>query len=303
MGRRVVHALAYAVWILPLGACSARAPAEAQDQPVTEASYPERFAQAWCATLGACCEAASVTFTDDRCEERVETHLRFEATSNARFALAFDAANAERCITGVTALGATCDDIITEELESCLWVYVGTLAAGEPCNLGEECAGFETGLAECNDDSGPALCAARQPQRRAALGEECAQTCSGAVCNDRVGTSAGACLVDDGLYCDVDAGVCTAPPGVGEVCHDFCANGAYCSDFTCVAQIASGSCAESGDVCLPEAYCETATKQCLPKGEDGTACEYGSSCLSGHCNDGICGPDTIVSQGACAGDQ
>jgi hypothetical protein len=95
-------------------------------------------------------------------------------------------------------------------------------------------------------------------------------------------------------------------PGVGEPCTDLCGERAYChqSTFTCTPTLVSGSCAgPSVNACAPVSYCDAPTTECLPKTADGEMCEYGGTCLSGGCNDGVCGPPMFVSGSACSGFQ
>jgi hypothetical protein len=95
-------------------------------------------------------------------------------------------------------------------------------------------------------------------------------------------------------------------PGVGEPCTDFCGERAYChqSTFTCTPRIVSGSCAgPAANACAPVSYCDAPTTKCLPKAADGETCEWGNTCLSGGCNDGVCGTLMFVSRSACSGFQ
>jgi hypothetical protein len=46
-------------------------------------------------------------------------------------------------------------------------------------------------------------------------------------------------------------------------------------------------CASSSD-CVNTHYCGPERRQCVPKSANGTACENGSECSTGHCVDGVC---------------
>jgi hypothetical protein len=110
------------------------------------------------------------------------------------------------------------------------------------------------------------------------------------------------CSRESGWTC-VPSEVRTGPlPGLGARCDGFCAEGAYCPDFRCVAQVVTGSCADSPQACVAGSYCDDATRVCIPKAADGQACEYGMHCSSGACDEGVCGPFHVASQTACSGE-
>ena len=188
----------------------------------------------------------------------------------------YDGAAASRCLAASEMLG--CDIQNAPQPAACAEVFVGTIAAGAPCSISEEC----TGDAYCNGASCP----------------ETAGTCTARVAAGGSCTSGAACSA--GLSCN--DGTCGTPPStLGQACEGLggCALDQVCSEGTCVLRsgVETASQGESCNLfggaivlCRDGVSCALtgvgvtgATFECAPDVGSGAACNFAvpSVCPSG----------------------
>jgi hypothetical protein len=191
----------------------------------SEAEFPRRVTDAFCAARSSCCGAA---VDGPPCDASVYDDFSAYADSNRHKYIHFDPERASACLDALAAL--RCDDgaAWAPALELCKHVYVGELAPGEWCTNPRVCS-VEGGVnTVCSFQNGCILV------KEARLNESCGgwqkcvpdATCSG--------------------------GKCVALPDPGEPClDDQCATGAYCAEGTCsVAKPPDAACAGDGECSL-----------------------------------------------------
>jgi hypothetical protein len=122
------------------------------------------------------------------------------------------------------------------------------------------------------------------------MGLECRPAAAGQLC-----TLLQVC--DDADYCDLtDHFLCKPRAPVGATCNmsplaaaglDICAPGAVCSGAACVAAVAGGASCATQTCDTRDAYCDGATKTCLPLKYKGEACASDAECVD-TCSSGKC---------------
>jgi hypothetical protein len=272
--------------------------------PISIAQLADQLANAFCDNIGGCCQAAAIAFDLASCKANilstVSQGLAREMSPNIRY----DANAAGACVAAYASGVKSCKPSNSIDT-ACSRVFVGSLPAGAPCSLDDECARPTGGTAFCDGgdstNGGPSgTCSAASASATSAhgkLGESCAASCpSGDTCTV---TSAGGgtgtpspamsvCYSDDGLYCSVDT-TCQPLIAVGQPCSfDGCVNGAFCGAGVCTAGKADGA------ACGIDSEC--AGGSCLSSGAPsaGTGASPGVT--------GTCGGRGIASVASCAGD-
>ncbi len=279
---------------------------------VTQAAFPDAFAQAVCVVEAKCRQEAH--FLEQQCEDGAKVLFAGDldkAVSAGR--AVFDAQQAQACLDGLRARG--CADN-APDVTACKLAARGKVGVGQPCSWLYECA---QGL--CTTDVGgtcPATCGPVSGE-----GQPCDPPCDerlGLRCIDNVCSKLhladDKCVSDSdcaaGLWCD-GFGKCSVRGFEQASCDgdDQCAAGLFCDHSAegglCRRQIATGqsctaSSAESirsacvdGDVCRGFTFAKTGATAgtCAATGEVGAAC-VASAQVTG-CAEGL-----LCSGSACA---
>lgn len=239
--------------------------------------------------------------------------------------LVFDPERARRCVDSYAQL--TCDTLPPDRAarDACAEVFTGTIAPGDACAFGEECASGACAREACPDACCAGVCVVPRPTPD--VGEPCTSLCvDGAFCNVDAVCQAllpegAACTGPEcaaGLYCaglaTSGGGACTPLPRRGEACESPCAElGSVCWQGTCAALGLPGApCGDAGacslfydcapdsatctalptlgmscsTTCADGAYCEQGA--CVDQKPDGESCVYGDECASHLCSAGAC---------------
>ncbi|MBI5534361.1 MAG: hypothetical protein HY898_16680 [Deltaproteobacteria bacterium] len=289
------------------GAGAAGAPA----QPVAQADFASKLAEAICSNVTECCGDHGYAYDSARCSTNMKTVGQESIDSGSALSgVTYDATAAGNCIWQWQAIATSCvadKDVQAALAKACNGIWVGTKPEGQPCTDGRECAGFADGSVGCvaaapAGDAGVAqkVCTKTAPAPHGAKGDPCGGTCEPAAsggdrCTDSEGAPAGAkrCWVADGLFCDANKYQCTELVAQGQPCTAMaiCADAAYCHAGTCAARIAVGSpCEAAGlaDPCQSGAWCNATSKTCEALKADGESCTSYLECASSRCYGGKC---------------
>ena len=278
---------------------------------ITQAAFPDAFAQAVCQVQAQCRRDAK--YVEQQCEDDAKSLYGADLDKALKAGRAtFDAQQAQACLDGLRARGCANN---TPDVVACKQAVKGTLAVGASCDWLYECA---KGL--CTPDVGgscPAKCA-----NVGGAGAPCDNGCDerqGLRCIDNVCSKLheadDKCSSDDdcdaGLFCD-GFGKCSTRGFQQASCDgdDQCAAGLWCNRSPegglCSPQIATGkSCTASsaeaiafacvdGDLCKGFSFAKTGATAgtCAPAGEVGascvataqiTGCGNGLACVNGTC--------------------
>ncbi len=184
---------------------------------------------------------------------------------------------------------------------ACDEMFSGTIAAGGPCGLHQECSSQQCSNPNCTVSGTPVgTCVGDSPAVQPAVGESCQPNagCIASYCDDQTLTctallGAGAtCTLDNqcqlGLAC---RGTCRALAAEGSACEldDDCKSiGNYCGPSkTCVAfGLAGASC--QGNLCASAYRCDSTTSQCVLRPELGEPCSAPLDCI----DQSYCDPTT-----------
>jgi hypothetical protein len=193
--------------------------------------------------------------------------------------LVYDPSRAEACLALYRTQPCTISDSVarvSEALEKCARVLVGTVAAGAGCFFAEQCLpGLVCNAASCASSCCPGTCT-----ERIADGVACSPT--GAPCGALSSCIAGATadtyfcrsapLEGDACWPDGNCGgtlICIDSTGSAATsghCRKRAAHGAAC------AFPASDDCDRAGD------YCDRTTKTCVSRGDVGQPCTDDTNC-------------------------
>jgi hypothetical protein len=243
----------------------------------------------------------------------------------------YDGATARACIEAINGLSfCSRAGFASAQIESgCNGLFTGTVAAGAPCFLAEECAGGATCAASdttCDRASQCCVGACGVPTPPAAVGGSCLppQLCapgmycvldpSGtATCQLPVGLGASCgetapCEVP--LYCAPTTQTCQSPASTGGTCNpeldseDCESPDDQCDPTTsvCTRLLAPGAaCASSGLGCVNYATCDTPTGTCVTRPAVGESCDpTGPMCLGGTCDPTTTTCTLTPTTGACS---
>jgi hypothetical protein len=285
----------------------------AQSQLDVEA-MSRSLAGAVCASLLECLgEQKLRAFVDSEvCEERFAAGFAqsdFSTLSDSidRGRIELHSESLEQCYADTRALGC---EIQTQRLPaSCQSALRGTVAQGETCTTGADCAG----QAFCPTSACPRVCSARHDAagscgrdeecksgliclqskcaKPAAVGDACGGT-TGAIC--ALGTSCLGSTAEAAGQCATNASVQVG--AVGEVCTPggtLCREGLSCAydgdqGFNCQEAVAAGEPCHLAlpTMCPGSQYCTaedvTTEGRCAALPIDGESCVLGSECAGGH---------------------
>jgi hypothetical protein len=274
-------------------------------EPVVIDDFAGRFAAAFCDNIEPCCQQQGFKYDAVTCKTAFSQFLDTELIAKAKAGgVSYDAEAAGQCLSAFAKAATACQP---DELPAvCDRIFIGTKPVGAACDGSLECAPpADGGRGQCEEDqNGQAVCV-QEPRGKA--GDACNQTCndhgSGIDC-EGFGPADGSatCWRNDGLYCDPTGGHCAVLISIGQACDQTgCVNGAYCDNGTCAAKLAAGGdCSSSSEACADGFYCDPSSK-CQPQKAAGEACTEGEECTS-YCNEsGVCEPQGLLTEDACAG--
>jgi hypothetical protein len=258
-------------------------------------AYAVRATKQVCASLGACCGAASFAFDPVECEAQIGPNFKARFEEEAPAGAVFDAAASERCLTGLADLGQSCTAPNGLLPDDCRRVFVGTVPPGGECDRQTPCAPSPGASVFCriNEGHSSGVCEAHalNVAPHAKVGDACDATCvfTGVdlLTADALGCpGTNACYVGDGL-------TCRAPKRP----HDSLAS------RQCVPlSVAGEPCPFSDDDCVVGTFCDRSQQpaQCKPAFNLGEACGNNRECESRFCT-AIYGPPHLVQnvEGVC----
>jgi len=276
---------------------------------VSEAQFPERFATTWCQSIAPCCASARADYEPMTCQAQARDFAAALLAARVDDDVSYSASEGTRCLARLERALASCE--IDEASTACASIFVGALREGSPCGSNSACASGYCASSEAA--SGVCREAIYQAPTHGKTGDPCVGSCgvpgSFACPTSLLPSAEGTityCYADDGLYCAFDADAlalsCQRYAAVAEACTDAnCVPGTFCTDGTCVAQISSGSCASTADLCDVRSYCDR-DQQCQPKQPNGSPCSAGEECLSSSCSsEGACDSGSTSTVRACSG--
>jgi hypothetical protein len=305
--------LGLSVFLATLGpGCSSSG---ADGEWVSQAQFAERFASVWCQSVAPCCAPAELAYDSATCQAQARDFAASMLASRISGDTTYSAAAGTHCLARLERALKSCE--LEEASSACALIFVGSSANGSPCAKGSACASGYCALGEAAL-SGVCAEASYQSPHHGKAGEPCvgscgvpgAFSCPTSLLPSSEGTT-NYCYAEDGLYCSFDSELldalsCRPYAAVDAACADAnCIPGAFCADGICVAQHASGSCADSPEQCAAHGYCD-ASQQCQPKKPNGAPCLSGEECTSSSCSsaepmDGVCDTGNTLLQRACSG--
>jgi hypothetical protein len=230
--------------------------------------------EGYCAAARACCGEQEAMLDDCELGYAAKNEV---VESLQRGAITIGAAELAACVAAYQAAAQSCE--ANPVIEACAGIARGTIAAGQPCRLGSECAGDGANACLVSDSgSEVGICA---PVSRGAVGDPCTFTCRlGEGCDVTVlgadSTAPSVCFESDGVYCD------------------------YESPATCLALRATGFACDDDDQCGSQGYCDlSGSSTCKPRGKLNEPCGLCIPSLS--CVDGSCRSPTLSAVNSCDG--
>ncbi|MEO7093856.1 MAG: EB domain-containing protein [Polyangiales bacterium] len=297
--------------------CSASAPEGAA--PIARADYCAKLAKDACSRLVTCCNAAGITTTEEACTARETSACEAQATVSETAGRIYDELAAGNCLAGAALFQAGC---ATKQpgfwesrgvVDTCARVFHGRVPLGAGCKGDDDCAPSPDAVVGCTVTAGDTA-AKCTPIPRANRGEKCnltpddsgtfvackldsicigLPTTSGVTGETRCRGPAQvgeACLAfdprtcADGLSCDPDRKLCTAPRKLGETCGTLpCEDPLVCQYTTnrCVAKIPLGESCRASDLCVDGAACVRGL--CTAVKREGEKCIGSEECQSSYC--------------------
>ncbi len=297
------------------GGCSS-ADADADAELVSQARFPERYANVWCQSVAACCATAEITYDPSTCQAQARDLARAMLANRVAGETTYSAAAGTLCLERLERALKSCE--IEEASSACSLIFVGRSPDGTPCANGSACASGYCALGEAAL-SGICAEASYRPPSHGKAGEPCVGSCGvpgsfqcpTSLLPSSEGTTS-YCYAEDGLYCRFDSDSiaalsCQPYAAVGEACDAelSCVPGAFCADGSCVAQQSSGPCRDTPELCEAHSYCDT-KEQCQAKKPNGAACRSGEECTSNSCSsneqpEGVCDSGNTLTARACSG--
>ena len=289
-------AVSFGALLATLGGGCSGADADADVGLVSQARFPQRFADVWCQSVAPCCAPAQVDHDPAACQAQAQALAASRIAERVTGATSYSPAAATLCLSRLERALNKCE--IEEASSACSLIFVGPSPEGSACKNGSACASGYCALGEAGL-SGVCAQATYQAPIHGQAGEPCVGSCgvpgsfecpSSLLPNsDRTTTY---CYAEDGLYCRFDSDAlealsCQPYAAIGARCTDVsCVPGSFCAGGSCVAQQSSGPCLETPDQCEAHSYCD-ADSQCQPKKPIGAACDSGEEC-----SDSSCGSET-----------
>ena len=308
-------ALGFGALLAALGAgCSS---SNGDPELVSQADFPEHFADVWCRAVAPCCTTAQILYDSAACQAQARAFASELLASRVDGDTAYSPNAGTQCLARLAHALAGCE--IEDASVACSLIFVGSAAEGVPCANSSQCASGYCALGETGLSGVCAVASYRSP-KHGKLGEPCVGSCGvpgsfecpDSLLPDSEGTSS-YCYAEDGLFCTFDSSsldtlTCQPYVAIAGACNEAelrCVPGAFCADGTCVAQRASGPCQDTPEQCDAGSYCDAA-RQCRAKKANGTACASGEECGSSSCSSdgqstGVCDSGNTLLAQACSG--
>ena len=291
-------------------ACSS---SDAEIPLLSQADFPERFANVWCQSVAPCCAPEQILYDPASCIAQARNFAATMLVNRVSVDTAYSASAGTRCLERLERALESCE--VEEASTACALIFVGPALDGTPCSNGSACQSGYCALGEAAL-SGVCAEARYQSPNHGRIGDPCVGSC-GVPGSFRCPTSllpgsegtTSYCYAEDGLFCGfdsdrLDALTCQPYAAIGASCEDSearCIPGSFCADGTCSAQHSAGPCADTPDVCTVDSYCD-AEGQCQPKVPNAAACVSGEECVSNSCSsDGACDAGNQLLAQACSG--
>lgn len=263
-------------------------------EPVSQNDLPGALASVVCDSLGGCCSSAKLVFDSTNCRGAESARIRAKLNDTLTGAVEYDAEAAGECVVELKKR-AKCGNLeIAEDIPACNDFLVGTLAAGQPCENSEECASGYCSTDSLTFERTCVVSVEHTPVARGKAGDACEANCedadscsfsapTGDVIGEPVDPSGlpVACYRTDSLYCN---GTCQPLQAIGENCTDSsaCKDGLFC-DFDssiCTAPHPDGAACDSDYECQSD-HCDLGTGS----GSEGTCA--GATVTAQQCADGM----------------
>jgi hypothetical protein len=228
------------------------------EQPFTEASFLEAYAEEACTRASACCRLSEVGFNASFCRESALAQaqaVKIDLEERGKL-WEFHPGHAQRCLEEMEASPGDCS--VGFRGSACANVYRGTFGLGQACQRESDCAPAHT-----PDDEGHTACG----RYRSGSGEG-TYFCQLVVTTRSIGEQ-----------CDVPTG---APGSLAVV--ETCKEDGFCHRGTCLerSQVGGGCPCAAGLICDGEGTC-------IAQGQLGSPCEDHDDCGSAVCgDDGTC---------------
>ena len=292
-------------------ACSSDTAAEGR---VTQAHYPDAFAEAWCGAIAPCCEQGGAAYDPAQCRAKASEAARATLAVRLGPSTAFDEGLAASCLRRLRLRLAQCR--IEDASSACQLIFTGSAPLGAPCVNGSACSSGYCALGEAL--SGVCSEAREEAPRHGQQGDACVGSCGvpgSFECPDSGLPSATGpatyCYAAEGLYCAFDPDAiesltCQPYAALGASCElATCTPGAFCDQGSCAAQQDSGPCGDTPEICSVFHYCDP-DGQCQPQKPNASPCVSGEECLSSSCGSagrarGSCDGGSNLTAQACAG--
>jgi hypothetical protein len=197
--------------------------------------FPARYAAAFCALTGGCCELAGGEPSED-CIASEQAAQEADATAAERVNASFDAQAAEDCLAALADVSCHVDalSLLRGLLPRCD-VWRGTVEPGGNCQSHIQCRDSEPGTSVgCVNG----VC---QQVQRLPRGAPCDDGSPAALCDS---------LLD---FCEAESGLCTALPEPGDACTNECSYAATCDAGTCRALLVPGDACTTDTDCTSDA--------------------------------------------------
>lgn len=313
--RRKPLAVGFGVLLAALGGACSSSSLDSGAELVSQAEFPERFAQVWCETVAPCCSREQIKYDRATCRAQARDLTAAMLESRVSGDTQYSASAGTLCLDRLERVLQSCE--LEQASSACSLIFVGPEPAGTACKNGSACQSGYCALGEAGL-SGVCAEASYHSPNHGQASEPCVGSCgvpgSFACPSELLPSSEGTasyCYAEDGLYCGFDSNlldtlVCQPYAAIGAACAEVsCTPGAFCADGTCVAQRASGSCADTPELCGAHSYCDE-NWQCQAKKPNGAACWSGEECTSSSCSsegqaEGVCDSGNALLANACAG--
>jgi hypothetical protein len=225
-----------------------------------------RFPRELCAVRHPGCEESGIGFDAELCEARVLASCAANVEAVHRNEMTFDADEVKACLVSLSPQSnAAISDLHAALVGKgpCARIFQGKLGPLDRCDRDEQCAQPEPRdqIAGCNRDQRCEVVRVLRAGESCKLDNEGNHHCAA------------------GLACQLP--ITEGDPDIG----------------TCVEQLELGArCNPINDRlrCGRDATCDGETQLCVPRRPMGSRCFTGSDCLSGHCTDQLCGPNTTL---------
>lgn len=280
--------------------------------------FPSAYAQALCGSLQHCCDENQVALNFATCTEGWKAYVQTLLSGPSELTN-YDPRAAKACVDAIrTASGVSCQPVagsISDARATCLGIFVGRKAIGQPCATAAECAPDPSGgrvacEASPNATEGGVLPLSVVIRDLAITSPVCVLVPSaeeGAPCLIDPNSVQSNCGED--LYCDPTTTTCIQLGTIGASCvAGSCAPGGICATSgtnagKCVPTSAlGGACAALSD-CDTSSRCDLTTKTCVAKKEAGESCTDDLECSVGICDATTkkCFKNSIATANTCNG--